>query len=264
VNQQERRGVVASLVAQLERAQRSMPSEAPREAEADALVWSGLCYRVQRRFLLSNVSGCARPGRLLAVIGPSGCGKSTLLNILASRLPKQRRAVLGGHLRLPGNAGVGYTGQDSAACAFANLTVRETLELAARLRGADAGVEDEVQATIRQLGLAEVERTLVGGESGGHVVPGISGGERRRLSMACELISSHPSIFLADEPTSGLDSAHAARVLESLRDLARTGCCVVSVLHQTGSASFPLLDDLLLLAPGGRVAYTGPADQALA
>ena len=164
---------------------------------------------------------------------------------------------------------------------FAHLTVAETLTLAAQLRrgratdlehhgGTDA-VSDEVAAVLHRLGLSDVAHTLVGGDAGGRAVPGISGGERRRLAIACETAgtpqhqaqSSHtaplPRIVFADEPTAGLDAFHADRVVDALSTLARgDGCCVVCVIHQPRSASFARLDDIMLLAPGGRVAYTGP------
>jgi hypothetical protein len=144
--------------------------------------------------------------------------------------------------------------------------VRETLALAAKLRGPDAAAEAAVEASVRSLGLADAQGTLVGGESGGRAVAGVSGGERRRLAIGCETVCAPPThgrCLLTDEPTSGLDSAHAARVLAALKALAAEGLAVVAALHQPRSSSFDLLDDLLLLAPGGRAAYFGPRCEAL-
>jgi len=197
-------------------------------------------------------------------MGPSGCGKSTLLCALASRLPAQPGARLGGELRSPRASALAFVPQDPSF--FAHLTVRETLALAAKLRGPDAAAEAAVEALVRSMGLADAQSTLVGGESGGRAVAGVSGGERRRLAIGCETVCAPPArgrCLFTDEPTSGLDSAHAARVLATLKALAAEGLAVVAALHQPRSSSFDLLDDLLLLAPGGRVAYFGPRTEAL-
>ena len=214
-------------------------------------------------------------------MGPSGSGKSTLLNILADRLPPSRGSSLSGLVAAQAALGpLAFIPQELAF--FAHLTVEETLQLAAQLRrgtlsgtAADsdsAAVSLEVTALLHRLGLSEVAHSLVGGDAGGRSIPGISGGERRRLAIACETAGSgaggvgkRPRIIFADEPTAGLDAFHADRVVDALCELAHSdGCCVVAVIHQPRSASFARLDDILLLAPGGRVAYAGPASGALA
>jgi len=92
---------------------------------------------------------------------------------------------------------------------------------------------------------------------------GISGGERRRLAIGCELLGS-PRLLLADEPTSGLDAHHAERVVSLIRSAAASrGIPAVATLHQPRSSIWAMLDDLLLLAPGGRTVYHGPTDRAL-
>jgi ABC-type multidrug transport system ATPase subunit len=208
-------------------------------------------------------------------MGPSGSGKSTLLNILADRLSHSRGSSLSGVVAAQAALGpLAFIPQDLAF--FAHLTVEETLTLAAQLRrgcntGSD-GVSLEVTALLHRLGLSECAHSLVGGDAGGRCIPGISGGERRRLAIACETAGcgtgtagERPRIIFADEPTAGLDAFHADRVVDALCELAHgDGCCVVAVIHQPRSASFARLDDVLLLAPGGRVAYAGPASGALA
>jgi ABC-type multidrug transport system ATPase subunit/ABC-type multidrug transport system permease subunit len=141
------------------------------------------------------------------------------------------------------------------------LTVRETLLLAARLRlprrVSWEAKQARVDSLIAQLGLARVQHTRVGGGR----VRGISGGERKRLAVACELVVQ-PSVLLADEPTSGLDSFAALRVVQALKDASRQGRTVVASLHQPRHAIFELLDDVLLLAEGGLMLYCGPARDA--
>ena len=273
------------------------PPPAPPESEEDALVWHNLRYVVHRgdkrkeRTILRGTSGVARCGRLLGILGPSGSGKTTALNILAGRLRPSNTDGLDGDVTFAGEpfhegprpAGdrvpLSYIEQDPRF--FSNLTVRETLTLDARLHGGDAS---DVDAVIRRLGLGACADTLVGGDTGGKEVRGISGGERRRLAIACETLclrysrtrtdgdaSSSTStkaaggVILADEPTTGLDAHAADKIVEKLAETAREEhSCVVAVLHQPRSAIFERLDDVLLLASGGRVAYCGPANAVLA
>ena len=175
---------------------------------------------------------------------------------------------------------------------FSNLTVRETIQLAARLRRAgggageeEEGAEGEVDRLIFRLGLETCADTLVGGDTGGHYVTGISGGEKRRLAIACEIAgaSRSPAILIADEPTSGLDSFQADKVAEILSDIATgNGSIVVCSMHQVRtcsrragrsggltrknqprSAILDRIDDVLVLSPGGKVCYTGEMAGAL-
>ena len=156
---------------------------------------------------------------------------------------------------------------------FSNLTVRETIQLAARLRRAgggageeEEGAEGEVDRLIFRLGLEACADTLVGGDTGGHYVTGISGGEKRRLAIACEIAgaSRTPAILIADEPTSGLDSFQADKVAEILSDIATgNGSIVVCSMHQPRSAILERIDDVLVLSPGGKVCYAGEMAGAL-
>mmetsp|Transcript_3087 Transcript_3087/g.12213 ORF Transcript_3087/g.12213 Transcript_3087/m.12213 type:complete len:680 (+) Transcript_3087:58-2097(+) len=286
------------------------PPDPPPAPPEDVLGWHNLRYVIHRgdrrreRTILSGTSGIARPGRLLGVLGPSGSGKTSLMTVLAGKLRPAadgRRKGRGRKHATDGLVGdvtfggepfhegphpaservpLSYVEQDPRF--FSNLTVRETLTLDANLHGGDASDVDDV---IRRLGLAACADTLVGGDTGGKEVRGISGGERRRLAIACEALSLRCSrgaasaadaktadeiekkaggVILADEPTTGLDAHAADKIVEKLADTAREErCCVVAVLHQPRSAIFRKLDDLLLLASGGRVAYCGPACDAL-
>lgn len=253
------------------------------------LAWSDVEYvvrtkdadggRASKRAILCGTSAHARSGRVLAILGPSGCGKTSLLNALSNRLRATRGDALTGDITFNGNA---LAGDDERAAVrlsyveqepkfFSNLTVRETLELDARLRGeSDADARAIVDKTLRKMSLMTCAETVVGGDTGGKAVAGISGGERRRLAIASETLGlasetgASDLVVLVDEPTSGLDAFQADKMVEKLVDLAEAeNACVVCTLHQPRSASFAKMQDVLLLASGARVAYHGPSDEAV-
>ncbi|KAJ4829355.1 ABC transporter G member 7 [Turnera subulata] len=219
------------------------------------------------RFLLKNVSGEAKPGRLLAIMGPSGSGKTTLLNVLAGQLAASPRLHLSGILEVNGRPiskrayKFAYVRQEDLF--FSQLTVRETLSLAAELQLPETySVEERdeyVTNLLFKLGLVSCAYSIVGDAK----VRGISGGEKKRLSLACELIAS-PSVIFADEPTTGLDAFQAEKVMETLRQLAQDGHTVICSIHQPRSSVYTKFDDIVLLAEGALV-YAGPArDEPLA
>lgn len=218
----------------------------------------------REKIILEGVSGVATPGRVLAILGPSGSGKTTLLNTLAGRLPASSKIHLYGNVTRNGvpvdhdDQPVAYVTQEDLF--FSQLTVRETLDIAAKMRlPADMSAHDKqrfADALIRKLGLVSTVNTRVGDEKN----RGISGGEKKRLALACELIST-PKLILCDEPTTGLDAFQAAKVMASLRDLAQAGHTVICSIHQPSSSIFNMCDDIVLLA-GGRVAYSGATADA--
>ncbi len=168
------------------------------------------------RTLLHDVSGVARPGRLLAICGPSGSGKTTLLTALAGQMPFSKDVRLEGRvtangteLAAAGGRRVGFVAQEDVF--FSQMTVRETLSMAAELRlPADVGREERealVEGIVRRLGLAKCADTVVGDAK----TRGLSGGEKKRLSIACELVAA-PAVVFADEPTTGLDAFSAEKV----------------------------------------------------
>nr|ATB19625.1 putative ABCG7 [Callitropsis nootkatensis] len=215
------------------------------------------------RFLLTNVSGEAKPGRLLAIMGPSGSGKTTLLNVLAGQLVASPRLHLMGRLYVNGNPfssashKIAYVRQEDLF--FSQLTVRETLSLAAELQlsklTSSEDREKYVDDLLNRLGLVSCADCIVGDAK----VRGISGGEKKRLSVACELIAS-PSVIFADEPTTGLDAFQAEKVMEILQKLAQDGHTVVCSIHQPRGSIYAKFDDLILLSEGA-VVYAGPAKE---
>ncbi|KAK1302607.1 ABC transporter G family member 7 [Acorus calamus] len=215
------------------------------------------------RFLLTDVSGEAKPGRLLAIMGPSGSGKTTLLNVLAGQLaasPRLRltgRFEVNGRPRSHGGCKIAYVRQEDLF--FSQLTVRETLSLAAELQLPNELLVEErdeyVNKLLFRIGLINCADSIVGDAK----VRGISGGEKKRLSLACELIAS-PSVIFADEPTTGLDAFQAEKVMETLRQLAQDGHTVICSIHQPRSSVYSKFDDIVLLSEGA-VVYAGPAKE---
>ncbi|KAK4423480.1 ABC transporter G family member 7 [Sesamum alatum] len=219
------------------------------------------------RFLLKNVSGEAKPGRLLAIMGPSGSGKTTLLNVLAGQIEASPRLHLSGLLEVNGrpfsNKAYKSAFVRQEDLFFSQLTVRETLSLAAELQLQDISSVEErdeyVNDLLFKLGLVSCADSHVGDAK----VRGISGGEKKRLSLACELIAS-PSVIFADEPTTGLDAFQAEKVMETLRQLAQDGHTVICSIHQPRGSVYVKFDDIVLLTEGTLV-YAGPAgDESLA
>lgn len=215
------------------------------------------------RFLLSNVSGEAKPGRLLALMGPSGSGKTTLLNVLAGQLAASSSLHLSGFLYINGRPiskggyKIAFVRQEDLF--FSQLTVRETLSLAAELQLPDLWAPERKESYVNDLllrmGLVNCADSIVGDAK----VRGISGGEKKRLSLACELIAS-PSVIFADEPTTGLDAFQAEKVMETLRQLAQDGHTVICSIHQPRGSVYGKFDDIVLLSDGETV-YMGPAKE---
>ncbi|KJE95369.1 ABC transporter [Capsaspora owczarzaki ATCC 30864] len=215
--------------------------------------------------ILQDVSGMAQPGQLLAIMGPSGSGKTTLLNILSGRSDDKMRVegdilINGSPMEKRHRRVIGYVRQSDVH--FNNLTCREILSFSANIRlPTELSVADRhqrVEAIIDELGLRKCADTIVGG----NLIRGISGGEKKRLSVGVELITS-PSLLFLDEPTSGLDSHMAYTLFEHLDELKKSSKrTVVTTIHQPSSKLFSTFDLLLLLSEG-RVFYFGPVADAI-
>ncbi|XP_061372267.1 ABC transporter G family member 1 [Gastrolobium bilobum] len=212
--------------------------------------------------LLNDISGEARDGEIMAVLGASGSGKSTLIDALANRIAKGK---LKGTVALNGEA-LGsrmvkvisaYVMQDDLL--FPMLTVEETLTFAAEFRLprslSKSKKKTRVQALIDQLGLRNAAKTVIGDE--GH--RGVSGGERRRVSIGIDIIHDPIMLFL-DEPTSGLDSTSAFMVVKVLQRIAQSGSIVIMSVHQPSYRILGLLDRMIFLSRGQTV-YSGSPSQ---
>jgi ABC-type multidrug transport system ATPase subunit len=210
------------------------------------------------KILLNGISGEARDGEIMAVLGASGSGKSTLIDALADRISKDS---LKGTVTLNGDVLESslqkvisaYVMQDDLL--FPMLTVEETLMFSAEFRLprslSKSKKKARVQALIDQLGLRNAASTVIGDE--GH--RGVSGGERRRVSIGTDIIHD-PIILFLDEPTSGLDSTSAYMVVKVLQRIAQSGSIVMMSVHQPSYRILGLLDRLIFLSHGQTV-YSG-------
>ncbi|KAG0042543.1 hypothetical protein BGZ83_000345, partial [Gryganskiella cystojenkinii] len=229
-------------------------------------------FKRRNRFqkaLIANVSLMATPSRVLAIMGPSGSGKTTLLDMIANRqvrnLDKYKGEILlnGFPIKQYGSVSrrlFGYVAQKNDL--METFTVQEILTFAAKMRlprsMSDQDKIARVYAVMQELNLTHIKDTKVGGT----FTRGISGGEKRRVIVAEELLSS-PSILLLDEPTSGLSSTDALNVVKVIKGLSAKGRTVIMVIHQPRSDIYELFDDLLLLSQG-TVVYFGKAQSASA
>ncbi|CKU51921.1 ABC transporter ATP-binding protein [Mycobacterium tuberculosis] len=210
------------------------------------------------RVLLADVSFVLPQRSLLAVVGPSGAGKSTLLGALTGFRPAGNGTVRYDERDLYDNYAelrhrIGFVPQDDIL--HTPLTVRRALNYAARLRfPQDVSVDERnqrIEEVLVELGLST---------QADQRIDSLSGGQRKRTSVALELLTK-PSLLFLDEPTSGLDPGYEKSVMQTLRKLADDGRSVVVVTHNI--AHLNMCDRLLILAPGGRLAYFGPPQQAL-
>ena len=247
----------------------------PRDGPSTILTWRGLYVEVKgmRKRILNDVSGMAGRmddvrGGMCALMGPSGAGKTTLLDRLSGRLSsnvydsageifmngkvasvEDMRAVSGYVIDedvLPGTATV-----------YEHLLFHAKLRLPAETR--QSTIRKRVRATMQILGIEKLADSFIGDQ----FQRGLSGGEKRRVSIATELLMS-PGIMFLDEPTTGLDSTNAAKVVDILSGLGAMGTTVLLSIHQPRPDIFRLLDRVLVLSGDGSVVYSGPSALASA
>lgn len=223
------------------------------------------------KIILNPLTTTFRPGVLNVIMGPSGSGKTSLLNAMALRLrnsPGTRYRPSG---RLTFNGVVpshsvirslcSYVCQDDDAL-LPSLTVRETLRFAAGLRLPSFLSTEEkhrrAEDVLMKMGLKDCANNLIGSA----MIKGISGGEKRRVSIGIQVLTD-PRVLLLDEPTSGLDAFTASSIMEVLEGLANEGRTLILTIHQARSDLFKHFGDVLLLARGGLPVYAGPGSQML-
>mmetsp|Transcript_8214 Transcript_8214/g.14078 ORF Transcript_8214/g.14078 Transcript_8214/m.14078 type:complete len:703 (-) Transcript_8214:560-2668(-) len=217
----------------------------------------------KEREVLHSVSGVCEPGCLFALMGPSGSGKSSLLSVLGGRSTARTTGDIlfnGQPMTKAIKRSLGFVTQDDLL--FAELTTFETLYFAAMLRlprswTLEAKLQ-RVDMVLEGLGLQKCRDTIIGNA----MMRGVSGGERKRVSISCELLIN-PSVLFLDEPTSGLDSTTALKLVHTLRNLAFGGRTIVASIHQPSSRLYQEFDQLMLLADGNSIFY-GEANQASA
>ncbi|XP_061392252.1 protein scarlet-like, partial [Musca vetustissima] len=254
---------------------RSYSKWSPSEQGA-TIVWRDLCvytagengssaslYNMKR--IINNSTGAVQPGNLMALMGSSGSGKTTLMSVLAYRQPAG--TVVQGDILINGrrigpfmHRISGFVYQDDLFNGY--LTVMEHMNFMAHLRLDRRVSKQERKMIIQDL----LERTGLMGAANSRIGSGddekvLSGGERKRLAFAVELLNN-PVILFCDEPTTGLDSYSAQQLVQTLYDLAKKGTTILCTIHQPSSQLFDMFNNVLLLADG-RVAFTGSPQNAL-
>ncbi|KAL8497933.1 hypothetical protein ACS0TY_021327 [Phlomoides rotata] len=210
--------------------------------------------------LLNDITGAFRPGVLTALVGVSGAGKTTLMDVLAGR---KTGGIIEGSISISGHPKKqetfarisGYCEQNDihSPC----LTVQESLLFSAWLRlSSDIDLETQqafVDEVMELVELIPLKGALIGLPG----VDGLSTEQRKRLTIAVELVAN-PSIVFMDEPTSGLDARSAAIVMRTVRNIVNTGRTIVCTIHQPSIDIFESFDELLFMKRGGQLIYAGP------
>ncbi|KAI8531763.1 hypothetical protein RHMOL_Rhmol11G0160900 [Rhododendron molle] len=208
--------------------------------------------------LLCDITGALRPGVLTALMGVSGAGKTTLLDVLAGR---KTSGIVEGDIRIGGHPKVQDTfARISGYCEQSDIhspqvTVGESIIFSAWLR-LHPEIDPTTKFVLEIIELDEIRDCLVG-------LPGVSGlstEQRKRLTIAVELVAN-PSIIFMDEPTTGLDARAAAIVMRVVKNVADMGRTIVCTIHQPSIDLFETFDELVLLKTGGHIIYSGPLGQ---
>ena len=213
---------------------------------------------------IHEMSFIEKSGKLIGILGASGSGKTTLLNVLNGNYKPLTGKVLINGLDLHSNkeklkAVIGYVPQEDFL--IEELTVFENLYFSAKLSFGnydDFKIRKAVIKLLKELGLYEIKDQVVGSPLNRM----ISGGQRKRLNIALELIRQPPILFL-DEPTSGLSSADSENIMDLLKELTLKGKLVFVVIHQPSSDIYKMFDRILLLDQGGYLIYNGPPIEAI-
>ncbi|KPI91739.1 ATP-binding cassette sub-family G member 4 [Papilio xuthus] len=205
---------------------------------------TGYCNRVDRgdqKHIVKGVSGRFLSGQLVAIMGPSGAGKSSLLNAISG----YRSAGVTGELLVNGQVRDEQLFQRSSCYITQEdllqpyLSVREAMDVAASLK-LSKGTTAHAEEILQELGLLEHQHTKT---------DQLSGGQKKRLSIALELVNN-PPVFFLDEPTSGLDTVTTVQCVKLLRQLARQGRTVVCTIHQPSASLLELFDQVYVIANG--------------
>ncbi|MDD5309113.1 MAG: ATP-binding cassette domain-containing protein [Deltaproteobacteria bacterium] len=215
--------------------------------------------------LLRNVSFTIEPGEFVALMGPAGAGKTTLMeNMNGNMTPTAGRVLVNGldlHRDYDAMRGhIGYVPQDDIV--HRKLTVYEACYYTAKMRMKgvpEQELHDRVVKVLTDLDIAHRANTVIGGPE----ARVLSGGQRKRVNLAMELVTD-PAILFLDEPTSGLSSSDAKSVMKVLKDLADKGRTIVLTIHQPSREVYEMMHNVLILGVGGRLIYYGPVRDSYA
>ncbi|KAM9956063.1 hypothetical protein ACTFIW_005917 [Dictyostelium discoideum] len=227
----------------------------------------GESEELSKLYLLNNISFTMKPGRMILLMGIPGAGKSLLLKVLGNRLGKGK---IEGELKFNNHEvdetthqrDTIFVSQDDRHIAL--LTVRETLEFSAKCNmGENVSLEEQserVDLVLDQLGLSHTSNTIIGNQ----FFRGISGGQKRRVTIANEFTKRSPNLILMDEPSTGLDSATSYNVISKVKTIAKEAKASVMVsLLQPSVELTNLFDDILILGEGGNLIYFGELNNLL-
>jgi len=233
--------------------------EGAMEVTPTELSVRNISISVGEKQILKNLYGDIKPGKMTCILGASGAGKTTFLNFLSGRIEDGGTYSISGDFYANGHKVVpkkfrkhiAYVTQQDHI--LSTSTVREAIRFSARLRRdlPENEVERLVNVVLDSLRIRDCADRLVGND----LIRGISGGEKKRTSIALELVSN-PTILFLDEPTSGLDSYSAWNAMRIVKQLNETGCSVVATLHQPSSEIFHLFDEVIILH-AGQFVYNG-------
>ncbi|KAH9222364.1 ABC transporter-like protein [Leptodontidium sp. 2 PMI_412] len=221
--------------------------------------------KLPTKTILHPVTATFQAGLLNVIMGPSGSGKTSLLNAMALRLHNSVGTRYKQYGEMTFNGSVPSDSVIRSVCSYVcqdddallpSLTVRETLRFSAGLRlpsfMTTAQKNQRAEEILMKLGLKDCADNLIGSET----AKGISGGEKRRVSIAVQILTD-PRVLLLDEPTSGLDAFTASSIMEVLQGLAQEGRTLILTIHQSRSDLFQKFGNVLLLARGGSPVYAG-------
>jgi ABC-type multidrug transport system ATPase subunit len=225
-----------------------------------------ICYQFRDgKYGLNKLSFSEESGRLVGIMGASGAGKSTLLNVLNGSVKPTTGEILINGINIHDEKEkveglIGHVSQDDLL--IEELTVYQNLYYNAKLcfdNYTETEIKNAVNKVLQNLGLYEIKDVQVGTP----LNKMISGGQRKRLNIALELIRE-PAILFLDEPTSGLSSRDSENIMDLLKDLTLKGKLVFVVIHQPSSDIFKMFDQLLILDSGGYLIYNGdPIDSII-
>ncbi|KAI9278568.1 ABC-2 type transporter-domain-containing protein [Phascolomyces articulosus] len=245
------------------RRQEEVTNQMKAAGEGTTFSWHHMNYTVPFKggplHLLNDISGIVKPGHLTALMGSSGAGKTTLLDVLSKR---KTIGKVEGRVYLNNEALMSDFERITGYCEQMDVhqpavTVREAMKFSAYLRQdknvPDKEKDDYVEQIITLLEMEDIADAQVGDVDSG---AGISVEERKRLTIALELVSK-PKLLFLDEPTSGLDAQSSYNIVRFIRKLADAGWPVLCTIHQPSAILFEHFDHLMLLVRGGRTAYYG-------